>query len=460
MSRSKSNVKDCPHCDLQSFALEHPLFTTENFLVVCDVHPLVEGHLLIIPRKHISCVGEYSEAMFLEFKDLYSQFSYFVKDAYGAVSSFEHGIAGQTVFHAHTHILPYAGDLLSIIPEGKEKTRAIKDISELRDIYRNEGEYLFFSIDNNYWLVDTNLAVPRFFRGRFARALGVPERGNWKEVRQNKQLMARISAEITNLEEKWQRTAWIPMRNGKKLESLLQKPDGNGPFPVVLFVPGLGMTLHEWNSSFDEIAERLVNNGFLTIQFQFPIFDRSGHCRELPLDERAMILKEVIKWVARQSTVNPQRIGILAQSYGVATVMSLTSLSVKTLCLVSGSYNPKESIAKVYQERGVKINYQGDTTLPRSSGEFTTVGKEFWQAARNFDGVLAAKKIHAPVLFIHGDRDTKIPVSEVEKVFVAVPSTNKKLKVFKGGDHGITDVPRPMREEFLQDVVEWFKQTL
>lgn len=36
----------------------------------------------------------------------------------------------------------------------------------------------------------------------------------------------------------------------------------------------------------------------------------------------------------------------------------------------------------------------------------------------------------------------------------------KKLKIFKGGDHGIVDVPRPMREELLREVVEWFKQTL
>lgn len=61
---------------------------------------------------------------------------------------------------------------------------------------------------------------------------------------------------------------------------------------------------------------------------------------------------------------------------------------------------------------------------------------------------------------IHGDQDTKILTSDVLKIFGYFKNPNNKIKIFKGGDHGIEAVPRPMREEFLRDVVEWFKQTL
>ena len=114
----------------------------------------------------------------------------------------------------------------------------------------------------------------------------------------------------------------------------------------------------------------------------------------------------------------------------------------------------------MYEERGVKINYSGDTTLPRSSGENTTVGKEFWLSLKSFDSIARVQQLVPPVLVVHGDQDTKIPVNDVEKVFEAIASTQKKLKVFKGGDHGITDVPRPLRKEFLRDIVEWFAETL
>jgi alpha-beta hydrolase superfamily lysophospholipase len=61
---------------------------------------------------------------------------------------------------------------------------------------------------------------------------------------------------------------------------------------------------------------------------------------------------------------------------------------------------------------------------------------------------------------VHGDQDTKIPIAEAQKFFTAIGSKNKKLRIFMGGDHGMTDVPRRVREEFLRDVAEWFSNTL
>lgn len=253
---------------------------------------------------------------------------------------------------------------------------------------------------------------------------------------------------------------WIPTEEGKKIEGLVRKPDGSGPFPVVVFVSGFGMTLHEYKNSFDEISNDLVVQGIETLQFTFPIFDENGLCRELPLTTRANMTEEVLSWVHAQRDVDTKKIGVLAQSYGAATVLGVNLKLIKTLLVVSGAYFPKRSIAQVYREKGVNINYSGDTSLPRSSGENTTVGKEFWIDIDNFDDLGKAKQVHLPFLMIHGDHDSKIPVSDARKIFAAIASPKKKIKIFKGGDHGIVDVPRPMREEFLSDVAVWFAKTL
>jgi hypothetical protein len=63
--------------------------------------------------------------------------------------------------------------------------------------------YLFFSIGNKMWVVDTNIGKPRFFRDRFAIALHHPERGNWKEMRVNKLVMEEASQDILDLQSKW-----------------------------------------------------------------------------------------------------------------------------------------------------------------------------------------------------------------------------------------------------------------
>ena len=99
--------------------LTHPLFADDSFLIVCDVHPLIEGHILIIPKKHISCMGALDKLQFELYEKIYDKVNRFIRKKYGAVGAFEHGITGQTVFHAHTHVLPFARSIDEVIPEKK-----------------------------------------------------------------------------------------------------------------------------------------------------------------------------------------------------------------------------------------------------------------------------------------------------------------------------------------------------
>jgi diadenosine tetraphosphate (Ap4A) HIT family hydrolase len=201
----KNLIENCPHCDRNSLALEHPLTETDLFWVVCDIHPLIEGHVLIIPKKHLSCVGEYDQKTMAEFNKLYSIFSNFIRNKYGNVSSFEHGKIGQTVFHSHVHLLPFAGATKKIVPEGEKFLTKIKHISDLKSIFEKDQKYLFFSIEEQLWLVDVKLGAPRFFRDRFAQALEVANRGNWKEMRQNSVLLLQADHDITKTKANWQK---------------------------------------------------------------------------------------------------------------------------------------------------------------------------------------------------------------------------------------------------------------
>ncbi len=219
--------------------------------------------------------------------------------------------------------------------------------------------------------------------------------------------------------------------------------------------------MHEYKGSFDEIAKKINDVGILTLQFQFDIFKSDGSVRELPLEERARQSEDALQWLLARSDVDKKRIGVLAQSFGVPTVMNANINNIESMVFVSGAYNPLESITRVYTTRGAEINYNGDTTLPRSSGEHTTVGKEFWKSLRAYNELMLAHKLSIPSLFLlHGDKDVYIKPKYLRTFYSALSIRKKKMKIFKNGDHGLTDVPRPMREEFLREVVEWFKQTV
>jgi len=201
---SESYIREhCPHCDRTSQAFASFLEETEYFFVVCDGHPIIEGHILIIPKSHISCLGEYSDELFNEFFDLYKKVSTFIEKSYGTVATFEHGKVGQTVFHSHIHLLPSNGKPEDIVPEGKEYFTKIANIQNVRKIYQRDGKFLFFSIGNQNWVVNTTLSTPRFFRDRFARGLGRPERGNWKEMAIDEEVTAAANLENQACKKKW-----------------------------------------------------------------------------------------------------------------------------------------------------------------------------------------------------------------------------------------------------------------
>lgn len=203
---SEQYIRDhCPHCDPASDAFADLLEKTTHFRIVCDHHPIVEGHLLIIPKQHLSCIGEYPQEVFDEFIDLYEKVLAFVKKQYGCVSTFEHGKIGQTVFHSHVHFLPYAGNPMTIVPEGRDHLVALPSFVELQKLYEHYGRYLFFSIGELAWVVDPSFAAPRFFRDRFAAALGRPERGNWKEMHVNDELMSEAQKENAKVRALWRK---------------------------------------------------------------------------------------------------------------------------------------------------------------------------------------------------------------------------------------------------------------
>lgn len=197
--------RTCPHCDpiTSTSILRHLLEETTHFRVVCDAHPLKEGHILIIPKKHTVCIGACADEVFAEFLPLYLQSERFLRESYGSVSAFEHGVVGQTVPHAHVHLLPYAGAPEAIVPEGSDHLTTLKHLSDLRSAFTKDGQYLFFSMGERSFFVDTELGVPRFFRDRFAKALGRSERGDWKAMEDDAALMALAQGEIEKLKNRF-----------------------------------------------------------------------------------------------------------------------------------------------------------------------------------------------------------------------------------------------------------------
>ena len=103
----------CPFCELDP---EKAWFDTEHGLVIRDGFPISEGHTLVIPRFHVSSLFDLDSETQAALWKLVAEVRRRLTDELEP-DGFNIGLndgeaAGQTVMHAHIHVIPrWKGDV-------------------------------------------------------------------------------------------------------------------------------------------------------------------------------------------------------------------------------------------------------------------------------------------------------------------------------------------------------------
>jgi diadenosine tetraphosphate (Ap4A) HIT family hydrolase len=101
----------CAFCDLQGIAQAgYVLHEGEDFYVITDYAPIAEAHLLLIPRDHYPHLAGIPASLHDEFESLKLLLGDFVRRHNGQLVYWENGVFGQTVPHAHLHVVSLSLD--------------------------------------------------------------------------------------------------------------------------------------------------------------------------------------------------------------------------------------------------------------------------------------------------------------------------------------------------------------
>ncbi|MFI5273440.1 MAG: HIT family protein [Ktedonobacterales bacterium] len=124
-------------------ALSGVLSESAHFLLLADHAPLVEGHLLIIPRAHYACYGAVPVELEPELLALKRRVADFLARTYRVPAFFEHGVFRQTVYHAHLHAIPLGATgfrMDDLLAHGGHRVASPADV---RDWYAAHGHYFY-----------------------------------------------------------------------------------------------------------------------------------------------------------------------------------------------------------------------------------------------------------------------------------------------------------------------------
>ena len=112
--RERENKTDCPFC--KSGIRDLSFFENEGFITVYNIAPILPGHTLVIPKKHITSFFELTDKELYDFVKFSRSVIKILSKAFGTEAFNwtlqEKDEAGQSIAHMHIHIIPRkAGDL-------------------------------------------------------------------------------------------------------------------------------------------------------------------------------------------------------------------------------------------------------------------------------------------------------------------------------------------------------------
>ena len=190
---------------------------------------------------------------------------------------------------------------------------------------------------------------------------------------------------------------------------LLRPDDRDAAFPVLIFTHGNGELIDDWLAAFHAVPEM----GAGALLLEYPGYGRSGGTPSEESIREAIVA--AYDWVRKQPGVDPTRIVAYGRSLGGGPACALARERKVAALVLESSFT---SVSAIARRLGVPRPLVRD----------------------RYDNLTTVASLDVPVLVVHGERDTIIPVSHGEELARAAGVELVRLPC------GHNDCPRPWDE--------------
>jgi dipeptidyl aminopeptidase/acylaminoacyl peptidase len=237
--------------------------------------------------------------------------------------------------------------------------------------------------------------------------------------------------------------------------------NGGGKIPAMVFFDGLDVTKEI--QYFKGVAD-LVARGIACLIVDAPGNGESIRFRNLYLrHDTEHYATPVFDYLSTRPEVDPRRIGVMAISLGGYYAPRAAAFEQRFACCIA--WGAQWDYQKIWRERFERLAQAVTPSLSVAAQHISWVVNASSQeealrklAPFNLDGVV--QKITCPFLMLHGEGDEQIPLSEAQKCFDAVGTTQKTMKIFtreEGGYHHCQIDNQSICAAYMWD---WLEQVL
>lgn len=221
-------------------------------------------------------------------------------------------------------------------------------------------------------------------------------------------------------------------------------------FPTILMVHGFGVDRTE-GGMFDDLAYRLATNGYQVYRFDSAgLGESEGDYSLTTLTKQAEDLGCILDFILKHPMTDTSRIGIVGMSLGTAVITVFQPKNIRAIVYLGSVSEPRKTLRKLFGD-----GYHPNDVSVRitSEGKRIEMYGDFWSDFDHYDLPRLIQDMKAPILFVHGEKDSKVGVDSAQLYFDH-SSDPKELQVIKNADHGFYAPDE--RKEMIDLTEHWF----
>lgn len=253
----------------------------------------------------------------------------------------------------------------------------------------------------------------------------------------------------------------VPYENGQTLPAFFMKAPGGGKKPTVVCFDGLDSSKE---MSILYIGVELANRGYHTLAIDGPGQGEALRLRKIPSRyDYEVPGAAAYDYVAARADVDAQRVGVMAFSLGGYYTPRMAAFEKRYAAAVAwGAHWDYHAIwvkRRKHMEEGGTNTSSAMFQLPWVMGAPDM--DSAIQKIEKFKLEGVADKIECPILIVHGENDTIVPVEMAHKLNNAITRSRKKtFKVFTAADGGSEHCHGDNRIIGSNYVADWLADTL
>jgi diadenosine tetraphosphate (Ap4A) HIT family hydrolase len=189
---SEINIGRIPY-DYDVDISDRVLADSENTMLLVDICPIVNGHVLLISKIHYLCIGAIPNRQRTEFEYILNTAIANVEKQYGKTTIVEHGSChsgndASCIEHAHLHIIPGEYDFME--SSSRFKIKEVNDMWEISSMYLVDKPYVYIKSKGKQYLVSEIDGIEKQFARRVVgKHLGMQdEQWDWRSMNNRKYL--------------------------------------------------------------------------------------------------------------------------------------------------------------------------------------------------------------------------------------------------------------------------------